>query len=277
MGGIGRFRTPAAALLALAAIAATHVTSAAGSIASRNALPTRIPGTHTVGVDIGTVGLAEGNVVNGKLTHASGFEIDLARALAGKLGLKLRVIDVPFAVAFAPGKKSFDVDIGHVTITPQRAKVVSFSPPYFIVNKGVLMEPGIAPPTTLAQLKTLRICVQAATTSLVYVRTKLKPTLAPHIFPSPIDELRALSDGFCSAMVADLEILVAAKHEEPDLYGAIAGQIATHEHYGAVFQKGSKLRAPIGAALLSLAHSGAITRLATRQFGNGWDRAPVLK
>src|SRR6516164_8812525 len=135
MKGPGGFRTSVTTLMSLVAIASALATPAGGSTVRRDALPTRVPGTLTVGVDIGTVGLAEGNVVNGKLTHASGFEIDLARALAGKLGLKLRVIDVPFAVAFAPGKKSFDVDIGHVTITPQRAKVVSFSPPYFIVNK----------------------------------------------------------------------------------------------------------------------------------------------
>ena len=78
-------------------------------------------------------------------------------------------------------------------------------------------------------------------------------------------------------MVADLEILVAAKREQPDLYGAIAGQIVTHERYGAVFEKGSRLRAPVGSALKSLARAGVVTRLATRWFGNGWDRAPVLR
>src|SRR5215471_9759629 len=154
------------ALVGLVAIAAALVTPAGGSALRRDSLPTRVRGTLTVGVDIGTVGLAEGDVVNGKLTHASGFEIDLARALSSKLGLKLRVVDVPFAAAFAPGKKSFDVDIGHVTITAQRAKAVDFSRPYFIVNKGVLMAPGVPPPAKLADLRTLRICAQSKSTSL---------------------------------------------------------------------------------------------------------------
>jgi hypothetical protein len=78
-------------------------------------------------------------------------------------------------------------------------------------------------------------------------------------------------------MVADLEILVAAKLEQPDLYGPIAGQIATHERYGAVFEKGSKLRPPVGAALKSLARAGVVTRLANRSFGAGWNEIPVLK
>ncbi len=110
-----------------------------------------------------------------------------------------------------------------------------------------------------------------------YVRTKLRPRRAPHSFASPIDALRALSEGFCQAMIADLEILVAAKRDQPDLYGTIAGQIVTHERYGAVFEKGSKLRAPVNSALQSLARTGVVTRLANRWFGIGWNKAPVLR
>jgi polar amino acid transport system substrate-binding protein len=186
-------------------------------------------------------------------------------------------VDVPFARVIAPGAKPFDVSIAHVTITAKRSKVVDFSAPYFVVNKGVLLAPGIAPPATLQTLKGLRVCAQDGTTSWDYVRNKLRPKLAPHSFPSPIDVLLALSDGYCQAMVADLEILVAAKLEQHDLYGPIAGQIATHERYGAVFEKGSKLRAPVGAALKSLARAGVVTRLANRSFGAGWNEIPVLK
>jgi polar amino acid transport system substrate-binding protein len=264
-------------VLVLVAIAAAFATPAGGSTGRRDALPTRLPGTLTVGVDIGTVGLAEGAILNGKVVRPRGFEIDLARALARKLGVKLRIVDVPFAVVIARGSKSFDVSVAHVTITGKRAKSVDFSPPYFVVNKGVLLAPGVAPPATLADLRKLRICVQEATTSNAYVRTKLRPAVAPHGFPSPIDALRALSDGFCQAMVADLEILVAAKRDQPDLYGMVAGQIVTMERYGAVFEKGSRLRAPVSSALRSLARSGVVTRLANRWFGTGWNDIPVLR
>jgi polar amino acid transport system substrate-binding protein len=271
------FRTLGATLLVLAATVAAVVTPAGGSTSHREALPTRLPGTLTVGVDIGTIGLAEGTIVNGVVVRASGFEIDLARALARKLGVKLRLVEVPFTRVFAPGSKPFDVSISHVTITANRAKSVDFSSPYFIVNKGALMAPGVALPATLADLRKLRVCTQAGTTSNEYVRTKLRPVPAPHSFPSPIDALRALSDGYCQAMIADLEILVAAKHDQPDLYGAIAGQIVTNERYGAVFEKGSRLRAPVNSALQSLARAGVVTRLATQRFGTGWNKAPVLR
>ena len=264
-------------LLVLAATATALVAAAGASNLRRSSLPTRQPGTLTVAVDIGTIGLAEGEIVNGKVMRASGFEVDLARKLAGKLGVELRVVDVPFARVFTPGPKPFDVSIAHVTITAKRASSVDFSAPYLVVNKGVLVAPGVAPPTTLENLRSLRICAQAATTSIAYVRTKLRPEVAPRSFPSPIDALRALSDGFCQAMVADLEILVAAARDEPGVYGSIAGQIVTHERYGAVFEKGSKLSAPVGSALRSLARAGVVKRLANRWFGTGWDKAPVLR
>jgi polar amino acid transport system substrate-binding protein len=277
MSGIGRFRTAGVTLLVLAAAAAPLVTPAGGSSERRGALPTRLPGTLTVALDIGTIGLAEGAIVNRRVVRARGFEIDLARALARRLGVELRIVDVPFARVVRPGSKPYDVSISHVTITAKRSKSVDFSPPYFVVNKGVLVAIGVAPPATLTDLRKLRVCAQAATTSIAYVRTKLRPRSAPQSFPSPIDVLRALSDGFCQAMVADLEILVAAKRDQPGLYGPIAGQIVTNESYGAVFEKGSRLRAPVGSALRSLARAGVVTRLAIRWFGTGWDKAPVLR
>jgi polar amino acid transport system substrate-binding protein len=257
------------------AAASTAILTAAP--ARRDALPTRVPGTLTVGVDIGNIGLAEGTIVHGQITHASGFEIDLARALAVKLGLELRLVEEPFAQTFTPGPKPFDVALSHVTITAARAKAVDFSAPYFVVGKGVLMAPGAPAPQSLGALRKLRICAQAGTTSMSYIQTTLHPLPAPHYFPAPLDALLAVSDGYCEAMIADLEILVAARNAEPDLYGPIAGQIATNERYGAVFQKGSKLRVPAGAALQSLARSGAIARLADQWFGNGWNKVPVLR
>jgi polar amino acid transport system substrate-binding protein len=256
----------------IAALAAAAVlASSAGA-----ALPTRQPGTLTVAVDIGTVGLAEGEFQGTTVVHPYGFEIDLARALARKLGLKLEIVDVPFVRVFTPGPKPFDVSIAHVTITAARAKSVDFSPPYFTANKGVLLAPGIPPPTTLAGARKLVVCAQTGTTSMQYVQTTLRPR-AVHGFASPIDALRGLSDGYCQAMVADLEILVAAKRDQPDLYGPVAGQIVTHERYGAVFAKGSPLRTPVSDALGSLARAGVISRLATRWFGAGWDAVRVLK
>jgi len=260
----------AALTLALAALAAQAQAGTA-------ALPTLTPGTLTVAVDIPTPGLAEGSVRGSTITGKRGFEIDLAGALARRLGLRLRVVDVPFARTFTAGPKPFDVALEHVTITAARRRNVDFSPAYFVTNKGVLLANGVMAPRSLADMRTLRLCAQDQTTSIAYLRTRLKPRRAPHAFPTPVDVLRALSDGFCQGMVADLPILAAVERADPTLYGPLAGQIATHEHWGAVFAKGSPLRAPVSARLAALSGSGLVDRLAVRWFGPGWNRIPTLR
>ena len=183
---------------------------------------------------------------------------------------------MPFAHTYTPGGKPFDVAIEHVTITAKRARSVAFSKTYLVTNKGVLLAQGVARPRSIADLRKLRLCAQSATTSIAYVRTVLRPTAPVHEFPGVVDVLRAVSDGFCQGMVADLPIVTSADREDATLYGGLAGQIVTHEHYGAVFQKGSRLRAPVGAALSALVRSGAVDRLAAHWFGPRWNRIPTL-
>ena len=162
-------------------------------------------------------------------------------------------------------------------MTEQPLRNVDFSPTYFVTNKGLLLANGVTAPRNLDELRRLRLCAQEQTTSIAYLRTRLKPRRAPRAFPTPVDVLRALSDGFCQGMVADLPILAAVERADPTLYGALAGQIATHEHWGAVFAKGSPLRAPVSARLAALSKSGLVERLAVRWFGPGWNRIPTLR
>ena len=62
-----------------------------------------------------------------------GFEIDLARAVAKDLGVRLEIRAVGFGALMPQAVTSGRVDmaISAITITPERAKVVSFSQPYF--------------------------------------------------------------------------------------------------------------------------------------------------
>jgi polar amino acid transport system substrate-binding protein len=263
-------------ILACAALGACALVAASRTTASTTG--TRAGGVLTVGVDVPTVGLAEGTVqLDGKVANARGFEVDIAAAVARRLGLKLRLVEVPFAQTYTPGAKPFDVAIEHVSITPKRARSVDFSKTYLVTNKGVLLAPGVTAPKTLAALRKLRLCAQTATTSLAYLRNVLRPASPPHDFPGVVDVLRAVSDGFCQGMLADLPIVTAAYRVNAPLYGGLAGQIATHEHYGAVFAKGSPLRARVEPALDGLVAAGTVAGLAAKWFGSGWDRIPTLR
>ena len=63
----------------------------------------------------------------------------------------------------------------------------------------------------------------------------------------------------------------------PSNYGAVAGQIVTHEQYGAVLQKGSKLTAVIDKTIAQLTKDGTVGKLQKKWFNIDFSKVPVLK
>jgi polar amino acid transport system substrate-binding protein len=264
-------------LFAVAAVAALVAIPAAS--ARHEAAPTLTPGTLVVGLDPPAVGFQVGTIRGNTVTNPHGFEIDLAKAVAQKLGIpasKIKWVKVPFDTLFRPGAKPFDFAFEESTITQARARVVDFSAPYFNANQGVLLSKGASTPHSLADLKKMSICAQSATTGLDYVQHRLHATNV-HIYTTTSAAFSALQVGRCDAFVMDVPIVASQKKTKPSAYGAIAGQIATNEKYGAVLGKGSKLTPFVSKAINALAASGAIGELQTKWFAINVSKIPVLK
>ena len=136
------------------------------------------PGTLTVGTDKPAFPpyFEDDDPTNGK-----GFESAVAYAVADELGFakdEVKWTIVPFNSSYAPGPKQFDFDINQISITPQRAKRVDFSEPYFTAPQAVIALKGssAARATDLADLKDAKLGVQVGTTSLDAVQASIKPT-----------------------------------------------------------------------------------------------------
>ncbi|HEV8163225.1 MAG TPA: transporter substrate-binding domain-containing protein [Actinomycetota bacterium] len=85
-----------------------------------------------------------------------GFEVDLAKEIAKRLGLgDTRFVEMPFTELVAGQQCPCDIDFSQVTITPDRAKVVKFTEPYFDANQGILVKKGTKV-TSLADAKHLK-------------------------------------------------------------------------------------------------------------------------
>jgi polar amino acid transport system substrate-binding protein len=258
--------------------AAVAVTAATAALAGREAVPTKKPGVLTVGLNPPAVGFQVGTLRGNNVISPHGFEIDLAKAIAAKLGIKkIKWINVPFSGLFAPGNKPFDFAFEEATITPQRARAVSFSAPYFDANQGVLLSTRASVPHSLADLRDMQTCGQAVTTGLDYIRTKLHPTKAPLVYQTTAAAFTAVQVGRCDAFVMDVPIIASQKKTKPSAYGPIAGQIITNEKYGAVLQKGSALRAPLNRAINALRASGKIGKLQQKWFNINVAKLAVLR
>lgn len=261
--------------LALAVMVGLAVTAAA--FAAPSAAPTMHAGTLTVGFDVPAPGFWNGRVTGTTIKNPSGFEYSLSQAIAKQLGISNVVyVRAPFGGLFSPAPKKYDFALEEVTITTERAKVVSFSSPYFDANQGILIRKGLAKPTSIAALKKLQMCAQASTTGLAYLLHTLRPSKQPLVYSaSSSAAFDAVEAGKCDALILDVPIVVAQSQKKKGAYGGVIGQIVTHEGYGAVLEKGSKLTPSIDKAIKNLRANGTIGRLQKKWLP--FTRVPVLK
>ena len=224
-------------------VAVAALVAAAGAFAGAAAPPTKKPGTLIVGFDLPAPGFWNGAATGTTIRNPSGFEYDLSQALAKKLGI---------------------------------GKVVSFSAPYFDANQGVLIRKGLTAPKKIADLKSLKLCAQAGTTGLDWIQHTLRPKQKPGIYSaSNTSVFDALEIRRCDAVILDVPIVFSQKLKKPNAYGPVAGQIVTHESYGAVMEKGSALKPAVDKAIKALKANGTIDRLQKKWLK--FTRVPILK
>ena len=274
-------------LLGVAALIATLAACGGGSkeptttTNSTSNAPTLHRGKLVVGFDLPAPSFWNGQASGTTLDNPSGFEYDLALDVAKKLGISkdnVTLLRAPFATILLAGKKPYDFAMEETTITAQRARVIGFSAPYFNANQGVLIAKGVTKPTSIADLKSLQTCAQAATIGLGWILHKLRPAKQPLVYSaSSSAAFDAVEAGTCQALILDVPIIEAQSLKKPGAYGGVVGQIDTREGYGAVFAKGSRLIPFVSRAIRSLNANGTIAKLTKHWSGYDPTTIPVLK
>jgi polar amino acid transport system substrate-binding protein len=277
-------------LLPLLGVAALVVTLAAcgggggggsSSTTSQQSVPTLKPGKLVVGFDLPATSFWNGRASGKTILHPSGFEYGLALDVAKELGISksnVSFLRAPFATILLAGKKPYDFAMEETTITAQRAQVVGFSAPYFDANQGVLLAKGAKKPTSIADLKSLQTCAQAATTGLDWIKHKLRPAKQPLVYSASSNAaFDAVQSGSCDALILDVPIIEAQNQKQPGAFAGVVGEIDTHEGYGAVFQKDSPLIPFVSKAINKLQANGTIAKLTKHWFGFDPSKVPVLK
>jgi len=259
-------------LVALAAIVAVPAASARPA-----AVPTLKSGQLIVAFGDPAPGFAAGTVRGNTVSNPRGYEVDLAKAIAAKLHLKPVWMYSPWNSLFAPGTKKFDVSFQEATITSQRKRTVDFTTSYLNANQGVLISKQTDAPTSLADLKQLQTCAQTNTTGLDWIKTQLHPAKSPLTFPTTTAAYQAVQINRCQALILDVPLVSLQKKQKPAAYGPVAGQVVTHEQYGAVLQKGSKLLPVMNTTMKSLIKNGTVGKLQKKWFNLDFSKIPVLK
>jgi polar amino acid transport system substrate-binding protein len=215
-------------------------------------------------------------------TNGKGFESAVAYGVAKNLGFSKADVKwtvVPFNSSYAPGPKKFDFDINQISITPDRAKVVDFSDPYYVAPQAVVVGKGsdLAGATSLADLKDATIGVQIGTTSLDAVKDVIKPSNDPKVFNDSNDVVTALKQNQVDAIVTDLPTgfyITAAQVEGSKIIGQF--NAPGGDSFGLLLEKDSELTPCVNKALGKLESSGELKQITDRWMGEAAG-APELR
>ena len=96
---------------------------------------------------------------------ADGFDLDVAKAVAARMGLKFAVVDTKFdSIIPALQTKKFDAIISAMTITDDRKKVVKFVPYFSAGESFVTLSSSSKSPQSISDLCGLKVAVEKGTT-----------------------------------------------------------------------------------------------------------------
>jgi ABC-type amino acid transport substrate-binding protein len=256
----------------LGALALAPAASAAGGV------PTHVPGVLVVGVHTPSARFEAGILRGGRVVAARGLEVDLARAIAHKLGLRrVEFRNVASDSGFtSPGSKPWDLALGRIKA---EATGASSGIPYLDVPQGVLLRKALDKPARSEDdLRWLRLCARAGTTGADLVKQRLEPVVSPVFVPDDGTLLRALADGPCEAVVGDLPALAADRAAAPARYGRLAGRVhGPVTRYVIVLPESSPLRPFVEHAVQGLAANHAMRALSVRWLGVDLRTVPWIR
>jgi polar amino acid transport system substrate-binding protein len=157
-----------------------------------------------------------------------GMEIDLARALASSMGVKVEFVQKDFAQLLAAVEKGdIDIALSGMTMTSERNRRVAFAGPYFISGKGLITTSASLAkaddPSDIGAGSFTLVALDGSTSYDLLAQAKAKESklVAVKNYDKGIE---MVISGKADAMLADFPICLVAALQNPD--AGIQGVIA---------------------------------------------------
>lgn len=202
--------------------AALALMLAAGSALAGRIEDIKARGYVRIGVSLGGEPVGFRNAGN----EPVGYDVDVARQLAAKLGVPARLSDVSSDARISMLRSGqLDLVVANVSITPQRARVVDFSIPYNVAGLRVIAQKS-AHVKTLADLNGKRVVVGRGTTADTFLRKSAPQAVFVYTDNFAPDGVLLLQQKRVDAGVEDASLLdyLAGKNDQletlPALYGS---------------------------------------------------------
>jgi polar amino acid transport system substrate-binding protein len=195
----------------------------------------------------------------------TGFDIELADAVAGELGLDLEVKNTAFdGILLEVASGGCDMVASAMTITAERAENSSFSDPYFNAGQSLLVLAESGSPK-LGDMGGKTIGVQSNTTGEAYAQDNAPSDATIKSFESGEDLFLALTSKDVDAILQDLPVNGFRAQNDPNF--TLSDTFVTDEEYGFGMKKDSDLVAEVNKALSTLRDNGTYGDLHEKYFG----------
>lgn len=200
----------------------------------------------------------------GRAPDYEGFDVDIVNEIAKRLDLEAEFVKTPFDPIFrnlAQGR--FDMVASAATITPERARTIDFSVPYFPADQSLMIKRG-SDITSTDDLEGKRVGAQVGTTGADYAKDEVNAETV-RTYDLIDDAFKALQAGQVDAVINDFPVSKYAERSKKDLQ--VVARIGTGEKYGLGFNKEDRaLREEVNKALNDMKEDGTYTRIYRKWF-----------
>ena len=212
------------------------------------------------------------NFKDGKSGQLAGYDVDVARAVAAKLGLKPEFVTTEWSAilaGLAAGK--YDVIISQVGITARREQAFDFSRPYtYSAPQLIVRRNESLSYKKLEDLKGKTLGVGQG--SVFEQQAKAVPGIEVKSYPAAPENLQDLAFGRIDAALND-SLMVAYLLKKSQLPIKAGARVGAPERMGIAFRKGSpRFKAAVDKALDGLQADGSLAAMSTRWFGSDASR-----
>jgi ABC-type amino acid transport substrate-binding protein len=228
------------------------------------------PTSLVVALGLRDPAMGAGVVRGGEVVLARGFEVELAKLLARRLGVPLgRFVELRPAVRLLAGP-SAGWQLALAGIEPSRATraTAMLSDPYLTTDAAVVLRRQLPRPRGLADLRGRTLCAVRGGEEARVIGTVVHPKAPPVLATRPERLLELLRTGACDAALVPATEAGGFVHGHGRELGPVAGRIPRGGGLVVAVSRGAGLEvAAVDRALAQLRRDGTLGRLARSWLG----------
>ncbi|MES2320122.1 MAG: transporter substrate-binding domain-containing protein [Pseudomonadota bacterium] len=213
------------------------------------------------------------NFKDQKSGELAGYDVDVAKLVAARLGLKPEFVSTQWSAILAGlAAGRYDVIVSQVGITAKREQAFDFSIPYTYSHPQLIVRKGdSARYASLADLKGKKVGVGQG--SVFEQQAKAVPGIEVKSYPAAPENLQDLAVGRVDAALND-SLMVAYLLKNATLPIQAGARVGAPERTGIAFQKGSpQFKAALDKVLAQAGADGSLKAISVKWFGIDASRA----